>query len=267
MIFHPLLLAFLVSLISRTQQAKAFIFRQRQTRAPFPINFTASKRHAQIAPNNRRHCQSTSKDKSPETSSSPSQETDFTHEDIEWILRCCMPESPTTAEARIRYPVPFIEHPIPRDGKVTLEAWIQQGEDRVKVGRFGLTVTAGPPHPALFETIQNLQTNNPDLEYGTAAAIIYMFVEEDYRKRGLGTLALQVISWIHAKIDCGYTLLVTDDNGSGKLVTWYEDHGFTKAPLLQELMGSPNGMYGLTMIAPATLGQLPGDFELIQKEE
>jgi hypothetical protein len=45
-------------------------------------------------------------------------------------------------------------------------------------------------------------------------------------------------------------MLVSDDNGSGKLVDWYEQNGYSKAPKLQEMLGSPDGIHGVSMIAP-----------------
>ena len=81
-------------------------------------------------------------------------------------------------------------------------------------------------------------------------AIIYMFVEEPYRKRDVGGLVLDVISLIHSIQGCDFSVLVADDDGSGKLVKWYEAHGFTKAPKLQECFGSPDGAHGLAMISP-----------------
>lgn len=83
-----------------------------------------------------------------------------------------------------------------------------------------------------------------------SAAIIYMFIEEQFRSRNVGTLALEVISTIHSIQGCDFTLLVADDDGSGKLVEWYEQQGFSRAPLLQDLLGSPGGKYGIAMIAP-----------------
>lgn len=189
----------------------------------------------------------------------------------------------------------FLEFPLPRDGKVVLECWIPNDDDddddeiasgkvegekeenssdsslnptggkkKKKVGRFGITARAGPPHPAMLETIQTL-LDNPDLTPPLyVGAIIYMFVQEDYRQRGIGHLALQAISWIHAQIHCGYTVLVADDNGSGKLVAWYEDHGFVQAPLLQDVLGSPDGIYGVTMIGPASGAAIPESFRFHQ---
>jgi hypothetical protein len=111
------------------------------------------------------------------------------------------------------------------------------------------------------------------------AAIIYMFVEPAFRGRHLGVLALQVIAFLHASVaDCDYTLLVADDKSSvsssvsssssssssgepeqppplpqHRLVDWYErEGGFVRAPALQELMGSPNQIHGISMIGPTT---------------
>lgn len=46
-------------------------------------------------------------------------------------------------------------------------------------------------------------------------------------------------------------MLVVDDNGSGKLVDWYSSRGgYQKAPKLQAMMGSPNGIHGISMMTP-----------------
>jgi hypothetical protein len=92
----------------------------------------------------------------------------------------------------------------------------------------------------------------------STAAIQYMFVEPAYRQRQIGALALQVIAFVHAWQACDFTLLVADDEGSGKLVTWYEDHSYQQAPLLQELLGSSNAQYGVAMMGP-TNATLPAD--------
>ena len=45
-----------------------------------------------------------------------------------------------------------------------------------------------------------------------------MFIEPAYRGRSLGRLALEVIAFLHRSVaDCDYTILVADDDGSGKL--------------------------------------------------
>ena len=51
-----------------------------------------------------------------------------------------------------------------------------------------------------------------------------MFVEPDYRSRDVGALALEVISAIQYVQAIDFTILVADDNGSGGLVRWYEEH-------------------------------------------
>lgn len=151
-----------------------------------------------------------------------------------------------------------------------------------KAGRFGITVQAGPPHPLIQSTIQDLFFGNNSKNYDndnnngcseiisscrsrTTAAIIYMFVEPVYRGCNLGVLALQVIAFLHGSVaDCDYTMLVADDkSGSAsaasagghehRLVAWYErEGGFVRAPALQELMGSPNQIHGFSMIGPTT---------------
>ena len=77
-----------------------------------------------------------------------------------------------------------------------------------------------------------------------------MFVEPDYRNRNVGALALDVISAIHSVQAVDFTVLVADDDGSGGLVRWYEENGFSQAPLMQNVLGSPDGRYGIAMIAP-----------------
>jgi hypothetical protein len=90
-----------------------------------------------------------------------------------------------------------------------------------------------------------------------------MVVDAKYRKRQVGSLALEVISFIHVFQNCDFTLLVADEKGSGKLVSWYETHGFQQAPLLQDLLGSPNQKYGVAMIGPTDTGtSLPQDCRL-----
>ena len=88
-----------------------------------------------------------------------------------------------------------------------------------------------------------------------------MVVEEKYRKRQVGTLALQVISLIQSIQACDLTILVVDDDGSGKLIDWYERNGYSRAPKLQDMLGSPNEMHGVSMIAP-TNRILPNDCKI-----
>jgi hypothetical protein len=59
-----------------------------------------------------------------------------------------------------------------------------------------------------------------------------MFVDPKYRKKDLGTLALQVVSLIRAIQGCDFAVLVVDDYGSGKLIDRYEQKGYSKAPKL-----------------------------------
>mmetsp|Transcript_19724 Transcript_19724/g.29912 ORF Transcript_19724/g.29912 Transcript_19724/m.29912 type:complete len:250 (-) Transcript_19724:190-939(-) len=134
----------------------------------------------------------------------------------------------------------------PRGGQAVLEAYLE-GEG--KVARFGFSTIRGPPAPLIDETAEDLFGIKLEGRSVGSAAIIYMFVEPSQRKLGLGEMALVIISYIHATQGCDFTLLVADDDGSGKLVSWYEKYGFKKAPKLQNLLGSPNGEYGVTMMA------------------
>ena len=104
-------------------------------------------------------------------------------------------------------------------------------------------------------TITELYNINPPPLSAAIAAIIYMFVEKDYRSRNVGALALDVISAIQYVQAVDFTVLVADDNGSGGLVRWYEEHGYSRAPLLQKLLGSPNEQNGVAMISPVKVNK------------
>ena len=148
----------------------------------------------------------------------------------------------------------------PKGGQAILQAYYRPpGSLRKRqIGRFGITTIRGPPAPPIEETVTDLYGIEQFPLGGIgAAAIIYMFVEEEYRKREVGVLALEVISAIHTVAGCDFTLLVADDDGSGKLVDWYERHGFSRAPKLQDMMGSPGEKFGVSMIAPT---QVPEGF-------
>jgi len=138
----------------------------------------------------------------------------------------------------------------PKAGQAFLEARV----DGKQVGRFGITTTRGPPCCEMDESVTDLFGVN--MPGAGAAAIIYMFVEPDFRGRGIGSLALELIAAIHAARGISFTVLVADDNGSNSLVNWYEnqplERKFKKAPKLQSLLGSPNGKYGVTMLAPTS---------------
>lgn len=139
----------------------------------------------------------------------------------------------------------------PKGGQALLEAHTHDASGRlVKVGRFGFTTERGAPAEPIQETVGDLYGISNLVGVG---AIIYMFVEPEYRKRNIGTMALEVIRCIHAIQGCDFTILVVDDDGSGKLVDWYETNGYSKAPKLQEILGSPNAVNGISMIAPTNL--------------
>lgn len=125
------------------------------------------------------------------------------------------------------------------------------------IGKFGITTIRGPPDASIDQSAEDLFTVQLKGRSVGAAAIIYMFVEPEYRKRGLGELALEVVSLIHSIQGCDLTMLVCDDNGAGTLIQWYESHGFKQAPKLQTLLGSPNKEFGTTMLAPTQRGINP----------
>ena len=106
-------------------------------------------------------------------------------------------------------------------------------------------------------TIRQVYNINPPPLSATIAAIIYMYVEPPYRHRDVGSLALTVISAIQSVQAVDFTVLVAA--GDERLVEWYEKNGYVRAPLLQEVMGSAGGEFGVTMIAP--VGVREGFFE------
>lgn len=139
----------------------------------------------------------------------------------------------------------------PKGGKAVLEARIRPSKRRLfgkapAIARFGLTTNRGPSCPLIDDTIREVYQREPNNVH--IGAIIFMVVEEAYRSRNIGTLALEVIGAIQAHQGCDFTMLVADDNGSGDLIKWYEGRSFTRAPKLQDLMGSPNEQNGVSMI-------------------
>jgi GNAT superfamily N-acetyltransferase len=150
----------------------------------------------------------------------------------------------------------------PKGGHAVLEAHYRptSSSKYEKIARFGFTTERGPSNEAIRETVTDIYGIDKKYIVGVGA-IVYMFVEPDHRKKNIGSLALETISMIHAIQGCDFTVLVVDDNGSGKLVEWYKTHGYSLAPKLQDVMGSPNAIHGVTMIAP-TQQTLPENFFL-----
>lgn len=195
----------------------------------------------------------------------------FTHKDIVWKLRPPPDSTSFLRRLALRLAANLIrlecklsktrEVPFclcPKGGQAVLEAHV----GNTKVARFGITTVRGPPAPLMDESVEDLFDIQLEGRSVGSAAIIYMVIPDDtFRKRGIGALALEVIATIHALQSCDFTVLVADDDGSGKLVQWYEAHGFKKAPKLQDFMGSPGGQYGITMMAP-TNAQLDPECKL-----
>lgn len=142
----------------------------------------------------------------------------------------------------------------PRGGRALLEAYYKEpGGRKKKIARFGFTTARGPSSPEIDATIRETYKIDPPPLSASIAAIIYMFVEPDYRSLNVGALALEVISAIQSVQVVDFTVLVADDNGSGGLVRWYEENGYSKAPLLQNMLGSPDKKNGVAMIAPVKI--------------
>ncbi|KAL7496122.1 hypothetical protein ACHAWT_004380 [Skeletonema menzelii] len=196
----------------------------------------------------------------------------LTHADITWKLR---PPENTTKLTRLQTKVganvlrlyskfkgqklpPVL---CPKGGRAMLEAYYREPglfKRRRMIGRFGFTTSRGPSNTEIDTTIRQIYNINPPPLSATIAAIIYMYVEPPYRNRNVGSLALTVISAIQSVQAVDFTVLVAAGNDEG-LVEWYERNGYVRAPLLQEVMGSAGGEFGVTMIAP--VGVKEGFFE------
>ena len=193
-------------------------------------------------------------------------ENDLKHSDITWsivpftpdgsrnifqILQLRLASKAIRLDCAIKGQIP---PPIlcPKGGKAVIEARVGKKSvfrRRPRVARFGITTNAGPSAPAIDDSIRDCFQIEPSANV-RVGAIIYEFVEPEFRSRRIGELANEIISAIHAYQGCDFTILVADDNGSGKLVNWYEEIGFKKAPKMQDMMGSPGGKFGITMISP-----------------
>ena len=195
----------------------------------------------------------------------------LSHSDIEWRLR--PPEGTSRLDRwkiklganllRLNSKITGNELPpvlCPKGGRAMLEAYYKEpGKRKKKIGRFGFTTSRGPSSPEIDTTIRDIYNIDPPPLSATIAAIIYMFVEPEYRSRNVGALALEVISAIQSIQAVDFTVLVADDNGSGSLVNWYENHGYSKAPLMQDILGSPNETNGISLISPVKIK--PGFFD------
>ncbi|GFH59437.1 hypothetical protein CTEN210_15913 [Chaetoceros tenuissimus] len=184
----------------------------------------------------------------------------LTHKDIEWILSP-PPEMPMMDKLKIKagakalhaelvlkdQPIPPVLCPI--GGKAELECF----KDGKKIAKFGFTTNRGPSAPPIDETIEEYFGVSKSIDGKGIGAIIYMFVEPEFRGRGIGTLALEAIAAVQIVQGCDFTVLVADDDGSGKLIKWYEDYGYKQAPRLQNLFGSPDAEFGITMIRPTSV--------------
>jgi GNAT superfamily N-acetyltransferase len=184
----------------------------------------------------------------------------WTHDDIEWVLSP-PPDTPffekvklKAAASAIRAELLLMDQPVPpilcpKGGQAELEGF----KDGKQIAKFGFTTSRGPSAPPIDETIEDLYGVSSSIFGKGIGAIIYMFVEPEYRGLGIGSLALEAIAAVQTVQNCDYTVLVADDDGTGKLIKWYEDSGYEQAPKLQDSFGSPDGKFGLTMIRPTSV--------------
>ena len=186
----------------------------------------------------------------------------LTHNDIIWKIRP-LPEATRRERLQwklsaniLRWECRLLRKPLPtvlcpnNFPQIVLEAHHVNG---TKMARFGISSRRGPSAPPIGATVEELYGIDPGFAANLGiAAIVYMFVEPPFRGRNVGSLALEVIALIHATaVNADFTILVADDKSSDqRLVQWYEKHGYARAPLLQDMMGSPNEEYGVSMIAP-----------------
>jgi len=249
-IFH--LDAFLPSERSRTRSQ---ILKAKQSKFLFGYS-TAGSNGGQL------FAGSTNNGNGGDEAASATNKDNLTHKDIVWKLR-----PPEGTGRRKRLWLRFAANVIrldcmlfrktlptalcPKGGQALLEAHTHDENGKlVRVGRFGFTTERGAPAQPIQETVDELYGVKTIVGVG---AIIYMFVEPEYRKRNIGTLALDVLGCIHSIQGIDFTILVVDDNGSGKLVEWYGQNGYSEAPKLQDMLGSPNEIHGKSMIAPTNL--------------
>jgi len=179
----------------------------------------------------------------------------FTHRDIVWKIRPHPEQSWTSrvyfllAARILRAYLQITKRKLPSvvcpAGELCqIEAW----NNGKLVGRFGITTQPGPSFPVIVRQASKLFPKQRIPDVIRTGAVQYMVVEPEYRKRNIGSLALQVIAYVHAFQNCDFCMLVADDKGSGRLVEWYERHGFQRAPMLQDFLGSPDGRFGITMM-------------------
>lgn len=125
-----------------------------------------------------------------------------------------------------------------------------------KIAKFGFSVKPGPPLPLSSETLQQFSCQyigHKDVDATSATtALKYMWVDPLYRGHGIGTMGLSWVAYLQRQAGCDWMALVANDNGSGRLVEWYKKQGLVIAPELQDLFGSPDRMYGTTMVGSTT---------------
>ena len=77
---------------------------------------------------------------------------------------------------------------------------------------------------AMDKFIQNcFGIKKEDVQVGV---LVYMWVDPDFRGKGIGLILLDCVKRRCLEKGMEYLLLIHDDNGSGRLITFYEQQGF-----------------------------------------
>ncbi|GAX21406.1 hypothetical protein FisN_28Lh098 [Fistulifera solaris] len=153
---------------------------------------------------------------------------------------------------------PFITPRSSGNSQVVLEAYLPaQFTTEKPVIRMGFTTQAGPPLPLLETTLQKLNFEIDDEGNNIRTmALIFIWIDPEYRGLQWGVQAMRIVRYIHFSMGADCTVIVANDKGSGRLVSWYEQQGFVQALELQDCLGSPNQIYGTAMVG-RTLAEKP----------
>ena len=127
---------------------------------------------------------------------------------------------------------------------------------RRKVGEFLVKVPPARDDPVMAGLIEELFPPPPpsvlddaddgggaDAPSGRVAVAISVFVDPEHRARGLGDVMFRASMRACAAAGYGWMLFVHQDNGSGRLVAWYEAMGFRRVPE-DNALGISRGMLG-----------------------
>jgi len=85
------------------------------------------------------------------------------------------------------------------------------------------------PNPMRENVIPHLLSSGEEVAF-----MVYMFVQSQFRKRGLGEVLLGELMAECRALGATIMLLVHDDNGTGRLLKYYTERGFKSCPSLVE---------------------------------